>query len=153
MDGITQPAPAPRFSRTPGELTDPAPAPGEHTAEALSEWGLDDVAGLIDSGAAVAGEGTSSAIGDQRPVALQVRVVVERHQVRARRPADDLGDAAVDHQPGQRRASARRGSPSAWTHAAAMTPPEVTAIVPPGAAVRSRTAPTDRLTNASWLSA
>ncbi len=28
-----------RFSRTPGELSDPAPAPGEHTAEALAEWG------------------------------------------------------------------------------------------------------------------
>jgi alpha-methylacyl-CoA racemase len=55
-DGITQPAPAPRFSRTPGELSDPAPAPGEHTAEALAEWGLDDVAGLIDSGAAVASQ-------------------------------------------------------------------------------------------------
>ena len=52
-DGITQPAPAPRFSRTPSELSDPAPAPGAHTAEALGQWGLDDVAGLIESGAAL----------------------------------------------------------------------------------------------------
>jgi hypothetical protein len=37
-------------------LSDPAPAPGANTAEALAEWGLDDVAGLIDSGAAVASQ-------------------------------------------------------------------------------------------------
>lgn len=46
--GITQPAPAPRFSRTPGSISGPPPHPGQHTAEALSDWGFsaDDVAAL-----------------------------------------------------------------------------------------------------------
>jgi alpha-methylacyl-CoA racemase len=51
-DGFIQPAPAPRFSRTPGWLTEPAPVPGQHTIEALTEWGLADAADLVASGAA-----------------------------------------------------------------------------------------------------
>ena len=39
--GILQPAPAPRFSRTPTALSLPPPLPGEHTAEALEDWGFD----------------------------------------------------------------------------------------------------------------
>ena len=38
--GITQPGPAPRFSRTPGSISRPPPQPGEHTAEVLKEWGI-----------------------------------------------------------------------------------------------------------------
>jgi alpha-methylacyl-CoA racemase len=38
--GLLQPAPAPRFSRTPPELSHPPPLPGEHTAEALADWGF-----------------------------------------------------------------------------------------------------------------
>ncbi len=38
--GITQPGPAPRFSRTPGSIHRPPPQPGEHTAEVLKEWGI-----------------------------------------------------------------------------------------------------------------
>jgi alpha-methylacyl-CoA racemase len=41
-DGLSQPAPAPRFSRTPGALGHPAPAPGEHTREAMRDWGFDE---------------------------------------------------------------------------------------------------------------
>jgi alpha-methylacyl-CoA racemase len=52
-DGFIQPAPAPRFSRTPGELPDPAPLPGQHTLEALTAWGLADAADLVACGAAV----------------------------------------------------------------------------------------------------
>jgi alpha-methylacyl-CoA racemase len=37
-DGVVQPAPAPRFSRTPAELTRRPPSPGEHTDEVLAEW-------------------------------------------------------------------------------------------------------------------
>ena len=37
---ITQPAPAPRFSRTPPEISRPPPQPGQHTEEALREWGF-----------------------------------------------------------------------------------------------------------------
>ncbi len=40
--GITQPAPAPRFSRTPGEISRPAPHPGQHTDEGLRDWGVSD---------------------------------------------------------------------------------------------------------------
>jgi len=52
-DGVVQPAPAPRFSRTPGQLSGPAPVPGQHTTEALAEWGLTDAADLVAAGAAV----------------------------------------------------------------------------------------------------
>lgn len=54
VDGITQPAPAPRFSRTPGGLgLPPAPAAGAHTRAALTAWGIDDVDALLDTGTAV----------------------------------------------------------------------------------------------------
>jgi alpha-methylacyl-CoA racemase len=52
-DGVTQPAPAPRFSRTPAQLPDPAPALGQHTLETLTAWGLDDAEALVASGAAI----------------------------------------------------------------------------------------------------
>jgi len=52
-DGFIEPAPAPRFSRTPGRLTNPAPASGQHTTEALTEWGLADAADLVACGAAI----------------------------------------------------------------------------------------------------
>jgi alpha-methylacyl-CoA racemase len=43
-EGIIQPAPAPRFSRTPGGITRGAPKPGQSGAAALAEWGLDAAA-------------------------------------------------------------------------------------------------------------
>ena len=51
--GVMQPAPAPRFSRTPGEISSPPPHPGQHTDEALGSWGFsgEDLAALRDSGA------------------------------------------------------------------------------------------------------
>ncbi len=52
-DGLTQPAPAPRFSRTPPTLTTPPPAKaGQDTREALTAWGIADVEALLASGAA-----------------------------------------------------------------------------------------------------
>ena len=36
--GITEPAPSPRFDRTPGEIQRPPSHPGQHTDEILSEW-------------------------------------------------------------------------------------------------------------------
>ena len=51
-EGVVQPAPAPRFSRTPAALTTPPPEPGSDTRAALTAWGLDGDA-LIDSGAAI----------------------------------------------------------------------------------------------------
>lgn len=38
--GVTQPAPAPRFSATPGAIQGPPPAIGAHDQEALSDWGF-----------------------------------------------------------------------------------------------------------------
>jgi alpha-methylacyl-CoA racemase len=40
-DGLVQPAPAPRFSRTPGGIGRGAPERGEGGAAALAEWGFD----------------------------------------------------------------------------------------------------------------
>jgi alpha-methylacyl-CoA racemase len=52
VDGHAQPAPAPRFSRTPGAVASGSPLPGEHTRTALAEWGLDpeEIDGLTASG-------------------------------------------------------------------------------------------------------
>jgi alpha-methylacyl-CoA racemase len=41
--GVPQPAPAPRFSRTPGTIQRPPSWPGQHTEEALADWGFDPV--------------------------------------------------------------------------------------------------------------
>jgi alpha-methylacyl-CoA racemase len=53
VDGVPQPAPAPRFSRTEGQIAGPPPAPGQHSAEVLAEWGFGDpeIAQLQASGA------------------------------------------------------------------------------------------------------
>ena len=40
--GVTQPGPAPRFSRTPSAIQRPPARPGEHTEEALRDWGFAD---------------------------------------------------------------------------------------------------------------
>ncbi len=40
VDGITQPAPAPRYSRSTVAIGSPPPRAGEHTQEALRDWGL-----------------------------------------------------------------------------------------------------------------
>jgi alpha-methylacyl-CoA racemase len=50
-DGVTQPAPAPRFSRTVPEIQRSPAFPGQHTAEVLGDWGFeaDEIAKLKDS--------------------------------------------------------------------------------------------------------
>ena len=50
VDEASQPAPAPRFSRTPGAIQRPPSLPGEHTDEILTSLGLDPAA-LRASGA------------------------------------------------------------------------------------------------------
>jgi alpha-methylacyl-CoA racemase len=40
IDGVPQPAPAPRFSRTPGAVARGAPRRGEGGAQALADWGF-----------------------------------------------------------------------------------------------------------------
>ena len=52
-DDLLQPAPAPRFSRTEATLGAGPTVPGGQTREALTAWGVADVDGLIESGAAV----------------------------------------------------------------------------------------------------
>ncbi len=47
VDGIVQPAPAPRFSRTPAAKPTPPEAPGERGNASLAHWGL--TAGEIDA--------------------------------------------------------------------------------------------------------
>jgi alpha-methylacyl-CoA racemase len=42
IDGVTQPAPAPRFSRTPGAIARGAPERGEGGAQALADWGFSE---------------------------------------------------------------------------------------------------------------
>ncbi len=53
IDGVPQPAPAPRFSRTPSAIQRPPASPGEHTEEALADWGFSatDLEQLRSSGA------------------------------------------------------------------------------------------------------
>jgi alpha-methylacyl-CoA racemase len=52
-DGVLQPAPAPRFSRTEATLTTGPSVPGGQTRSALAAWGIEGVDALISSGAAV----------------------------------------------------------------------------------------------------
>ncbi|WP_091734003.1 CaiB/BaiF CoA transferase family protein [Nocardioides scoriae] len=53
-EGVRQPAPAPRFSRTPASLSlPPAPTAGAHTRAALAAWGIAGVDGLLEDGVAV----------------------------------------------------------------------------------------------------
>ena len=53
VDGAVQPAPAPRFSRTPSAVSKPPSPPGADTVSGLVEWGVDEgvVAKLRESGA------------------------------------------------------------------------------------------------------
>jgi len=52
--GLTQPAPAPRFSRTTPQIDRPPAHDGQNTVEVLADWGIaeDRITALIDSGAA-----------------------------------------------------------------------------------------------------
>jgi len=53
LEGVLQPAPAPRFGATPATLDRPPPAPGEHTDEVLAGLGYtaDEIAALRETGA------------------------------------------------------------------------------------------------------
>ena len=54
VDGVSQPAPAPRFARTPGAISGLPGAAGADTREVLQDWGFDpdEVQDLLDTGAA-----------------------------------------------------------------------------------------------------
>ncbi|MDQ0381132.1 CaiB/BaiF CoA transferase family protein [Amycolatopsis thermophila] len=53
--GMRQPAPVPRFDRTPGSIQSPPCSPGEHTRAALADWGVPgpEIAELLELGVAV----------------------------------------------------------------------------------------------------
>ncbi len=53
--GVTQPAPAPRFSRTAAEVASPPAHPGQHTLDVLRDWGIERgrIDELVASGAVV----------------------------------------------------------------------------------------------------
>ncbi len=53
VEGVPQPAPAPRFSRTKVEIQGPAAEPGQHTDAVLADWGFgaDEIKALHDKGA------------------------------------------------------------------------------------------------------
>ncbi len=53
VDGVPQPAAAPRLSRTPGTVGERPSSPGQHTRQALRDWGFapDEVAALERDGA------------------------------------------------------------------------------------------------------
>jgi alpha-methylacyl-CoA racemase len=57
VDGVPQPAPAPRFSRTAPEVRGAAPAPGADSTEILRSFGFSDaeIHGLTEQGAVSAG--------------------------------------------------------------------------------------------------
>ncbi|ACY97432.1 MULTISPECIES: CaiB/BaiF CoA transferase family protein [Thermomonospora] len=54
-DGHLQPAPAPRFSRTPGAISGSPALPGQHTRQVLEEFGFTDVDELLAEGAVAQG--------------------------------------------------------------------------------------------------
>jgi len=49
-DGVLQPAPAPRFSRTAATLSTGPTAPGGQSRDALTVWGIADVDSLLTDG-------------------------------------------------------------------------------------------------------
>ena len=50
VDGVRQPAPAPRFSATPPGTPAPPALPGQHSREVLRRWGVADVDALLAEG-------------------------------------------------------------------------------------------------------
>src|SRR5229473_1615663 len=62
-NGVIQPAPAPRFNRTPSAIQRPPAHPGEHTEEALRDWGFSasDLERLRECGAIASSSGQKSA--------------------------------------------------------------------------------------------
>jgi alpha-methylacyl-CoA racemase len=55
VNGLPQPAPAPRFSRTRARVAGPAPRSGQHTLDALASWGFapEHIQRLAETGAIV----------------------------------------------------------------------------------------------------
>jgi alpha-methylacyl-CoA racemase len=58
-DGVTQPAPSPRFAATPGSIGRPTRQPGQDTTDGLLAWGVapGDITRLLEAGVVVAADG------------------------------------------------------------------------------------------------
>lgn len=58
VEGVMQPAPAPRFARTPSQLSTPAPGVGRDSVAVLRQYGHSEaeIAALVDSGAIFAAD-------------------------------------------------------------------------------------------------
>jgi alpha-methylacyl-CoA racemase len=81
VDGVRQPAPAPRFSATEvGPPALPPPIPGEHTRRALTDWGVSDLDTLLADRIAIqadlsgAGAGADAVAGEGGPTAIEVEL-------------------------------------------------------------------------------
>jgi len=58
VGGVQQPAPAPRFSRTPSGTPTAPDEPGAHTRDALRDWGIQNIDELVTSGVVRQSDGT-----------------------------------------------------------------------------------------------
>jgi alpha-methylacyl-CoA racemase len=69
FEGVQQPAPAPRFSRTPGVLRRSPPRAGQHGGEVLQEWGFrpEEIQGLRASGVLQETQGAAPAARRSTP--------------------------------------------------------------------------------------
>ncbi len=69
IEGMAQPAPAPRFSRTPGAVSAPPALVGEHSREVLAEagYGADEIARMEADGVTSV-PGDAPAAGDRGPL-------------------------------------------------------------------------------------
>jgi alpha-methylacyl-CoA racemase len=74
LDGVTQPAPAPRFDRSRAETPRVAPRVGQHTREVLAQAGLD--AGAIDALLAA-----GRAVAERRPAPAPAAPCLDRTEL------------------------------------------------------------------------
>ena len=92
VDGAPQPAPAPRFSRTPGAIERTPVVPGTDTDTALADWGFDAGDDRRAQGAGRdrvtdhSGIGSAKPFSIRRPAGSNVEGTVGTDRGRARRP-------------------------------------------------------------------
>jgi alpha-methylacyl-CoA racemase len=68
-DGVVQPAPSPRFDRTPGAVQRPPRRPGQDTTDTLIDWGFDadELKELLDLGIIAEPENPEHGVFGARP--------------------------------------------------------------------------------------
>ena len=110
LNGVVQPAPAPRFSATPGAVQRPPSHAGQHTDEVLTEWGIEPTASPSSARPAPSREAAvASLLGDGN--AGLVPRPPRRRIHRDRRHARQGRRSGASHGPGVRHEGrARRGA-------------------------------------------